>query len=316
MMKRAMSTVLLLMLCLGAASPSGAGEKLRVVATLFPQYDFARAIGGDRVEASLLLPPGVDSHAFEPKPMDMVKMAQADLFIHPGEEMEPWAVKFLAAANTGKTVGVDTAEGIALLAGDEADGDDDHGEDHDGGHGGGHRHHRLDPHFWLDPNLAMVMAGTIASAMAEADPANADYFRHNAAALADRLAALDGEARALVAGAKRRVLVFGGRFAFAYFCRRYGLDHVGAYDYCGPGADPSLHRIVAVAEFIRANGIPAIYYEEMSQPRIAKTLADETGAALFMAHSLHNLSAEETAAGLDYFAVMRRNLDAFRKGLE
>lgn len=160
------------------------------------------------------------------------------------------------------------------------------------------------------------MADTILSVLVTADPDNAGYYRDNADKLRADLKALDAEAEGLTDGAKRRVLVFGGRFAFVYFCNRYGLEHVGVYDFCGPGADPSLKRIIEVTDYVRAHRIPVLYHEEMVEPRIAKTIAAETGAALEVAHSLHTVSAAEMAEGLGYVDLMRRNIAAFRKGLE
>ncbi len=363
-----MKKMFLLVVCLiaGAAQARGtAGEEkaLDIVTTLFPQYDFARIMGGDRVRVKLLLPPGADPHAFDPRPSDMRAIADADIFAYTGADMEPWAEKVIGALkDSGSARAIDLSAGMQLLrsselneeelaeqaahddhdhdAEDDHDDHDDHGHDAEEDHADhdhdaeddhahaedGHDHgahdahaghvHILDPHIWLDPVLAMQMADTLLAAMCEADPANAAYYTANAAGLKNDLRALDTESMQMVAAAKRRVLVFGGRFAFAYFTKRYGLEHVGAYDSCGAGAEPSVRRVLEVTEYVMKNKIPVIYHEEGVDPRISAGIAGVTGCRTMEAHSLHNLSDAELAAGVRFTEVMRRNIAAFAEGLE
>ncbi len=292
-------------------APGGEPGKLAIIATLFPQYDFARRIAGEKADVSLLLPPGADSHSYEPTPSDMLRIADADLFIHGGQQTEPWALRILAAlADSGRVAGVDSSTNIQLIASGGQEENDAEDQSHDS------HSHAVDPHYWLDPHLAMLVADTIADAICQADPDNSDLYRNNARLLRDDLEQLDRECAAMAAAAKRKTLVFGGRFAFAYFCQRYGLAHVGVYDSCGPGADPSVKRIIEVVDYVKRNAIPVVYYEEMSTPRIAETIAAESGAVLLMAHSLHNISADETQKNVSYLDLMRQNLDHFKKGLE
>ena len=194
--------------------------------------------------------------------------------------------------------------------------EDHHDGEHEEEHGDEHGHvHLLDPHVWLDPVLAVTMVDNLLAGMQRADPENAGYYAANAASLKEELRKIDAECREMVAAAKRRVLVFGGRFAFVYFCRRYGLEHVGAYDSCGAGEEPSVKRIVEVTEYVRTNRIPVIFYEEFVEPRISRTIADATGCNIAMAHSLHNLTADEYAAGVTFAEMMRRNIGTLAEGL-
>lgn len=285
-------------------------QAIRIVSTLFPQYDFARRIGGSRVESRLLLPPGVDCHSYEPTPSDMALIADSDLFLFTGDAMEPWAVRIGKAVFGAECDArmIDVSRGVALM-GDDAD---DH-EGHDHGHG---RDHALDPHFWLDPNLAATLADNLVEALERIDPEHAALYRDNAAALKDDLSDLDAESRRLTSAPRVRVLVFGGKFAFSYFTRRYGLEHVGVYDGCGPGVEPSLRRVLEVIEYIREHDIRVVYHEELSAPRIAGSIAGETGAKPMMLHSLHNLGRDEFEAGLTYVDIMRRNISSIAAGLE
>ncbi len=312
---------------------SGETKHLNVVTSLFPQYDFAKRIGGDKVTVSMLLQPGSDPHAFDPKPSDMMKIANADLFVYTGANMEPWAEKLLESIkDSGKVKAVDVSTGVKFMKGDAHDDDhdtpdedveDDHDEaHHDDTEHAEHRHehhhhaHELDPHIWLDPILAIAMTDNLLHAMCKADPDNASYYTANAAVLVDDLRKIDAECRAMVSKAQRRTLVFGGKFAFAYFTERYGLEHIGAYDSCGSGAEPTVKRILEITEYVRANHIPVIYHEEYVEPKICINIADTTGCRYTTAHSLHNLTAEEFAAGITFVEIMRRNVAAFAEGLQ
>lgn len=304
---------------------SGEKTKLDIVTSLFPQYDFAKRIGGEKATVRMLLPPGVDPHAFDPKPSDLAGIAKADLFVYTGADMEPWAEKLIDALDDSGTIrAIDVSAGMEFIKANDHDGDEEE-EDQEGGHHesehgeDGHEEHghihALDPHVWLDPILAIAMVDNLLKAMCEADSDNASFYTANAEALKEDLRKLDSECREMVADAKRRVLVFGGKFAFAYFTKRYGLEHIGAYDSCGSGAEPSLKRVLEITAYVEKEHIPVIYHEEFAEPRISSSIANTTGCRTIMAHSLHNLSAAEFASGISFMDLMRRNVAVFAEGL-
>ncbi len=310
--------VFLLTLTITAAA--GETAKPTVIATLFPQYDFARQIAGDHADVRLLLPPGAESHSFEPTPADMRAIADADVFIYTGEYMEPWAKRLAdsAASSSGGPVIVDASAGIAPVRTEalaEHDHDHDHQDAHDHEAETGH-YHEFDPHIWLDPVYAMVMVDNVKTALIAADPANAETYARNAARLTNDLEALHTGFQKTVAASPRRTLVFGERFAFAYFFSRYGLEMVGAYASCAPGAEPGLRAVIDVVDYVRENNVKYIYLEAMSTSRISTVIHDETGATILPVDSLHNLSAERLAAGDSFQTVMAENMAAFAKGLE
>ncbi len=276
--------------------------KIQVVATLFPQYDFARQVAGDLAEVTLLLPLGVESHTYEPTPADMVTVSACDLFLYTGKYMEPWAEQLIQSLSGDKVRVQDVSAGIAL---DEAA----EGHSHEGGG------HGYDPHIWTDPVLAKSMVDNVTEGLCAVDPANADAYRANAAAYQDELAALDTELRDIVAAGKRDTLVFGGQFAFHYLTKQYGLSHLSAYDSCTGEAEPSAAAVAAVVDAIRQEGIPVVYYESLTDPKVARAISEETGAEMLLLHSVHNLSKEEYEAGATYLSIMRQNAENMRKGL-
>lgn len=282
-----------------ASSPAGK-EKLTVYATLFPQYDFAREIAGDRAKITLLLPPGVESHSFEPTPADIAGISKSDLLLYTGDAMEPWAAKLIVGDLPDTVRAVDLSQGVALLA-------EEHEEE-------GHAH-PFDPHIWTSPVNAMIMVRTVVSAFCEADPEGAEAYRANGERYLAELESLDGEIRAVVSQAKRRELVFGGRFAFHYFTAEYGLTAYSAYDSCSEETEPSAKAVSEVIGRVRVDHLPAVYYEELTDPKVARSIAQETGAKLLLLHSCHNLSKDELAAGESYLSLMKRNAQNLREGL-
>lgn len=274
-------------------------EGLVVTATLFPQFDFARAVAGELADVRLLLPPGVESHSYEPSPQDIIAINGSQVFLYTGPYMEPWAADIAQSLASGVAV-VDVSAGLTL---------DEVAEAH--GHGGRH----YDPHIWTDPAMAMAMVDNIAAAFAQADPANATAYAANASAYKAELQALDDGFREAVAAGSRRTICFGGRFALHYFAKRYGLTCIAAYDSCSEETEPSARAVARIMDAIRQEGIPVIYYEELVEPKVALSIAKETGAKALLLHSCHNVSAKELQDGVTYLSLMRQNLANLKEGL-
>ena len=182
-----MSFVVLLVGCDTDSKTGSVSDKLQIVTTLFPQYDFARVIGGDKVDVTLLLPAGMESHSYEPTPADIIKINKADLFIYTGESMEQWAHSIIESVDSNEVYVLDVSKNVPLLAPnsiveDNHDHEDEnHNHDaeveagHDHSEGDGHNH-TYDPHIWTSPKNAMIMVNNILEALCEVDPENADYY--------------------------------------------------------------------------------------------------------------------------------------------
>ena len=290
----------------GAARAEDAARPV-VIATLFPVVDFAREIAGDAAEIVPLLPPGAEAHSYAPTPADMVRLSSARLFLYVSPDMETWVPGLVANAPATLLVRAVAPESEAD-AGHEA-------EEHEPGDDCGHDHHGHDPHVWLDPLQALDMADRIAAALAAADPAQAGQYQANAAALKSRLMELHNDIFAGLADCRSRVVVCGGHFAFGHFAERYGLRHLSPYAGFSPNAQPSPRALAELVRTMRTLDATAIFYEEILDPKLARVLADETGARLRPLHSMHNMTREDIAAGATYFTLMRRNLENLRAGL-
>jgi len=279
----------------------GNGEKIKIVATLFPQYDFARQIVKNRADVIFLLPPGVESHTYEPAPADIMEINNADVFIYTGKYMEQWAEKIISGRENKKLKVVDVSRNIVLSK------DEDEDEDHD---------HLFDPHIWTDPNNAIIMTENILGPVCDADPANADYYRANAAVFEAELKKLDKDFRNTVGSAKRKEIIFGGRNAFHYFLKRYGLKYDAAHDSCSAETDASVKKVAELINKIKKYHIPVIYYEELTAPKVAYTISSETGARMLPFNSCHNVTKEEIENNVTYLSLMKENLKNLREGLK
>jgi zinc transport system substrate-binding protein len=300
--------------------------KVEVVTTLFPTYDFVKQVGRDKVNVSLLLPPGVESHTFEPKPQDVVRINKAGIFIYTGKYMEPWAEDILKGISNKKLLVVDASKGIELMAEDDHDeesehheGEAEHNEEdhHDGEHEHGHHHHAgKDPHIWLDLANDQIMVDTIARALAKKDPVNSDFYLKNAEEYKAKLADLDRRFKETLSTAKYKTIIYGGHFAFGYFVKRYGLEHDSPYEGFSPNAEPSPKAIAELINKLKTSGIKYIYYEELLDPKVARVIAQESGAKLELLHGAHNVSKDELNKGVTFIDIMEENLNKLKVGLE
>jgi zinc transport system substrate-binding protein len=297
--------------CRKGEKPAQGEKKLRVVTTLFPLYDFVRTVGGDRVDVRLLLPPGVEPHNFEPRPEDVVQLNKADIFVYTNRHMEPWAANILKGIpNKGLEV-VDASAGVAFIPAHDEDG-------HKGHSAGGHGHHHgegMDPHVWLSIPNAEKMVENITAALARKDPDGSASYRAHAAAYRARLEELDNRFREGLSKCGQHTFLHGGHSAFGYLAQQYGLSYVSAYA-VSADAEPTPGKMMELVKLMRKNSLNHIFYEELLSPRVAETIARETGATLLKLHGIHNVSREDLAGGATYISLMEQNLQNLRTGLQ
>ncbi len=303
---------MMLVLAFTARAVASPGD-LSVVTSFFPAYDFARQIGGDKVEARLLLPPGVEAHAFAPTPRDMVRINGADIFFHGGLIMEPWVNDLIQGLDHDELLVIDTSGELDHHSGNEKPllYHDEYGHEYEN-----NLSHHADPHFWLDPVKALVLVDNILAALVRSDPPNADYYQEQAGILRHKIEALDQDIKHGLADCRSRTIVSGGHFAFGHFCRRYNLEVLSAYKGFSPDAAPSPRDLTHLIRFMKKAGSRAVFHEELLQPKIARIIAEETGAELLLLHGAHNLSKDERKRGETYLSIMAANLKRLQQGLQ
>jgi len=301
-----------------APSTKNNSQKITIVTTLFPLYDFAKNVGQDKVNVSLLLPPGVEAHTFEPRPSDIIKINNANIFVYTGKFMEPWAHDIIEGANKKVKV-VDASANIEMMKEEhehehehEHEEDNHHEEEHEDEHG--HEHGGVDPHIWLDFDNAKIMAENIAKALIAIDPQNTEYYQNNLKSYQDNLAKLDSSYKSALITCKTKTIVYGGHYAFGYMGKRYGLAYESAYG-ISPDSEPSAQDLAGLIEQIKTQKISYVFFEELVSPKVAQTLAKETGASLLLLNPAHNLTKDEFAKNESFISIMEKNLGNLKTGL-
>jgi len=314
--------------------------KINVTTTIFAPYDFVRQIAGDRVNLAMLLPPGSESHSFEPSPRDIITVQNSDIFIYIGGESENWADRILQSMNTDNMKILALMNAVEVVEEEIVEGmehhDDDHDDEHehegfferiasffrnlfnrDRNHDQDHDHDEVvfDEHVWTSPKNTILIVRLITELLCEADSANAGFYRQNAAAYINALEELDAAFEEVVANARRRTIVFGDRFPFRYFADAYRLEYFAAFPGCSTETEPSAATVAFLINKIRAEQIPVIFHIELSNERMADAISGETGAKKLLLHATHNISKIDFDAGLGYLDLMRRNVENLREAL-
>ena len=299
------------------APPAEADDgKLTVVATVFPAYDFARAAGGELAEVQLLLPPGAESHSYEPTPADILAVQDCDLFIYLGGESDTWVETILESVDLrGETLRM--VDCVPLLEEETVEGMESH-EDHD------HAHEEAedlglgevvgyDEHVWTSPRNAAAITRAIGARLEELDAAHAQDYAAGAEAYAGQLETLDGEFRTFFDGVTDKTMVFGDRFPLRYFAEEYGINYYAAFPGCSTQTEPSAATVAFLTDKVREEGISTVWYIEFSNHLVADSIAEAAGADTALFHTCHNVSAEDLENGATYISLMEGNLERLRQ---
>lgn len=271
-------------------------DKPTVIVTLFPHYDMVRAIAQDNVNLSLLLPSGVEPHAYEPSPRTIININESDLLIYTSNRMETWMSGVFNQLNQNGPVIVDSSKDIKFIK--DEDEDDEY-----------------DPHYWLDPLNAKIMVENITHGLGEIDPTNADFYRTNANDYLRKLDELDANFVDLFQHVKMNKIIYGGHFAFGYLAARFNIEILSPYAGYSPDAEPSVSSLTELIDTMKQNNINVIFYEELIDPKIARIISEQTGATIEVLHGAHNVSKEEMEEGISYFDIMNNNIAKLKVAL-
>lgn len=303
-----------LAVCLLMPLVAGCGEivtrkddgKIHVVTTLFPYYDFMRQIGGDHIDLQLIVPAGMDTHSFEPTARDMVTIGEADLFLYNGGSMEHWVPQVLEAIEGKNVTVVRMMDYVNTVAEETVEGmqsEEDEEEE------------EQDEHIWTSPLNCVTLIDAMTQELCKLDSAHKGDYERNAAAYKEQLKQLDIEIRKVVAGGKRKELVFGDRFPIRYFTDAYGLSYHAAFPGCGSDMEPSAETIAYLVDRVEEQQIPVVLQVEMSSSKVAETIAESTKAAVMTFYSCHTVTKEQLDEGVTYISLMNDNLEVLKKCL-
>lgn len=332
------------MLCVGCGSSSNTvdasvnADKLSVVCTIFPEYDWAREIAGElgnNYEMTLLMDNGADLHNYQPTAQDIAKIAACDIFVYVGGESDGWVQDALKEAtnpnmqviNLLEVLGTDVKE-EELVEGMQEEHEHEHdeaheheaGEEHEDEHNHDHEDGEVeyDEHVWLSIKNTKTIVNVLAQAFEKADEANAVIYQENAKAYMEKLSVLDQEYEDAVLHASKKTILFGDRFPFRYMVDDYGLDYYAAFVGCSAETEASFDTITFLAGKVDEWNMNTVFVLENSDQKIAKTIIENTANKnqnILVLNSLQSVTAEDIESGVTYLTIMQENLEALKQAL-
>ena len=293
-------------------------NKLTIMTSIYPLYDFASKIARDRAEVINLVPAGAEPHDFEPTPKDMATLSKADLFIYNGGGYETWIEDVLSSIDQPDLSILNVSENLELLTLEETGGEDNHdshGEEANLEEETNHVEEEVhaeefDPHVWIDPVRAKQMAEMIKEELIKVDEAGKDIYEKNFNELASEFDTLHSEYEtALNNPSKKEVIV--SHAAFGYLTNRYGLEQISISGIT-PSDEPSPKELQEIIQFSKDNEVKYILFETLVSPKVAETVQEKIGAKALTLNPLEGLTQQELKEGKDYFSVMRENLESLK----
>ncbi len=282
-----------------------------VVSSSFVGYDFARAVTGDKTEISMLLKPGAEMHDYEPTPEDIINIKNADLFIYVGGESDKWVEDLLKDNEIPEEKTLRLMDLVEVKEEELSEGMEEHEseEDHE-------EEVEYDEHIWTSPINAIKLVNGIKDKLSKIHPENENVYMENADDYTARLTDIDQKIRDVVASSNKRELIFGDRFPFRYFVDEYGLDYYAAFPGCSEQTEASSKTITFLINKAKSDNIKTILKIELTSDKLAKNIADETGAKVMTMNAVHNISSEDFDNGVTYVDIMEKNIEVLKEALK
>ena len=270
-MKKIIILALMLILTGCGSAPVKTSNKPQIYTSFYAISDFVEKIGGDKVDVHNLVPSGTEPHDWEPSSKDMLNLNSADVLFYNGLGMESWIDKVKGAVNGEKPKYVELSAGI-----------------------------------WLDPKNVITMSQEICDTLSDLDPSNEEYYKENLATFTAQLNKLDNDFKTQLSNVSSKKIVVSHE-AYSYLCSAYGLEQT-SIDGISADSEPSPAKMKEIADYIKTNNVKYIFFEELVSPKIAQSLADETGVQLLALNPFEGLDQEDIDNGADYISVMEENL--------
>ena len=306
--------------------PIDRGDKLSIVTTCFPPYDFVRAVTGDSADITMLLSTGADAHSYEPVPLDMAKIQNCDVFVYIGGEGEVWVDKILDSLDTSDMTIIRLFDYIDPLEEEEVEGASPNGHHHhhhdeDDSRPGVHHDHddddeeEFDEHIWTSPRNAKLCVEGIEEVMCGEFPENAELYRSQGGEYAEKLSQLDRDFGEMTDTASGNTIIVGDKFPFRYLAHDYGLKYYAAFSGCSSESEPSVYTMAFLIDKLLEGDTDVVFYLEFSTKRLAEKLSDAADVEMLPLQSCHNVTRDDFRSGVTYIDLMKQNLDNLREAL-
>jgi len=300
-----------------ANSDNASDSQLKIVATIFPAYDFARAISKDTADVQMLIKPGMEIHSYDPSPADILEIQNCDVFIYNGGEADAWVDSILESMDTSNMTIIRMMDFVDAVEEETKEGMQEEEHEHEEGEEEDEHEEGIeyDEHIWTSPKNAVKIINGILKATCEADDANKSVYEKNAEFYIKDIEEVDEEIQQIVNEAKHKIFIIGDRFPLRYFADEFGLDYRAAFNGCSTETEASAATIAYLIDSVKENKVSAVFYIELSNQNIAKAISEQTGTEMLLMHSCHNVTADEFAQGATYVSIMKQNAVNLKKGL-
>jgi len=299
-----LTSLLLLSSCSTSPTPQlkTKNSKLKITTTLFPLYEFAKEIGGEKAEVTLLLPPGTEPHSFEPRPSDIKKIIESDVFLFIGESMEPWAHDILEGLDVENLSVIEASDHVNILKTNESNETN-------------HHHKSYDPHIWLDFTNDIKLIKVLLKTFIEKDFENSDFYTKNSEDYILKLKNLDSKYSKTLKSCKKNIFITGGHDAYGYLKRAYEIDYISVHG-LSPDSSPTPKTMKKIIDLSKLHDIEYILFENLINPDLAKILANEIKAETLILKTAGNITKKEFESGISFIDIMNKNLENLSIALE
>lgn len=289
--------------------------KVNVVATIFPEYDFLRQIGGDHLNLKMLVTPGSETHSYEPMPQDIKEINEADMFVYVGGDSDEWVANIMDSVDQSNMKVVTLMDCVSLVEEETVEGmmpDEDEGEDEGEDDADAVEY---DEHVWTSPKNAKLIVQKLCHNLCEVDPVHAADYQANTQQYLAKLDNLDQEFQNVVDHAARKEIIVGDRFPFRYFVDAYGLTYYAAFPGCSTETEASAATVKFLIDKVKEDQIPVVFHIEMSNEKMCNSICDATGAKSALLNAVHNVSKKDFEAGVTYLNLMEANVSTLQEAL-
>jgi len=312
------SLILILMSMVGCSPQDNQNDKLSIVCSIFPHYDWTKQILGetvDEIDLTLLVNNGTDLHSYQPSAQDILKISTCDMFIYVGGSSDQWVDEVLEQANNDEMIVIDLLNLLGEKAKEEVIIE---GMEHEHEHEHDEEEAEYDEHIWLSIKNASFLCEKICEQLCTLIPENAESYQKNSDVYIKKLNSLDNEYSSAIGSAKRNSLIFADRFPFRYLADDYGLDCYAAFPGCSAETEASFKTVAFLAEKSDEEKVPALLIIDGSSDSIAKTVVETSSnkdCKILSVNSLQSVTQNDIENGVTYLSVMTKNLEIFKEVL-
>lgn len=286
-------------LCSCGSSPSKKSGKLSIVTTIFPYYEFAREIAGDKAQVNQLISPGTEVHDFEPTPKDILKINDADIFIYNGGESDEWVENVLKSINSDVKV---------MCMFDYADLLYEEDIEHNKGD-------EYDEHIWTSLENDKKLVNAISEEIIKLDTAHKNYYKTNSESYISKLDEFDSSFQSTVENSAHNTIVVADRFPILYFVKEYGIKFESAFPGCTSETQPSIKTVTKLINYVRENDLPVVFHIDNSSDSLARIICEDSNAEIKTFYSMHNITAEQYKSNTTFISLLELNLNSLKEAL-